>query len=78
MVRKEKVVDYSFIANKINSNSKKFMEKMDSSFFQIGSDGAILNMEVPEEVKEDEKSIDVSKIETTSEDDDSKGDETDE
>lgn len=78
MVRKEKVVDYSFIANKINSNSKKFMEKMDSSFFQIGSDGAILNMEVPEEVKEDEKSIDVSKIETTSENDDSKGDETDE
>ena len=57
IVRKEKVVDYSMVANKINSNSKKFMDKMDSSFFQIGVDGASLQMESLEEEKDDEEKI---------------------
>ncbi len=57
IVRKEKVVDYSMVANKINSNSKKFMDKMDSSFFQIGVDGASLQMEALDEEKDDEERI---------------------
>ena len=49
MVRKEKVVDYSLVANKINSNLKKFMTKVDSSFFQVGGEGAELNFDDDQE-----------------------------
>ncbi len=66
IVKKEKVVDYSMVANKINSSSKKFMDKMDSSFFQIGGDGATLNMTLDEEEDNKEEKIIVDDIDKTS------------
>ena len=53
IVRKEKVADYSLIANKINSSTKDFIDKMNSSFFQIGGDGIVLNMELNDKVDND-------------------------
>ena len=66
IVKKEKVVDYSMVANKINSSSKKFMDKMDSSFLQIGGDGATLNMTLDEEEDNKEEKIIVDDIDKTS------------
>ena len=57
MVRKEKVVDYSLVANKINSNLKKFMTKVDSSFFQVGGEGAELNFDEEEEQEEQNENL---------------------
>ena len=54
------------VANKINSSSKKFMDKMDSSFFQIGGDGATLNMTLDEEEDNKEEKIIVDDIDKTS------------
>lgn len=53
IVRKEKVADYSLIANKINSSTKDFIDKMNSSFFQIGGDGIVLNMDLNDKVDND-------------------------
>ncbi len=53
IVRKEKVADYSLIANKINSSTKDFIDKMNSSFFQIGGDGIVLNMDLNEKIDND-------------------------
>lgn len=46
IVRKEKVVDPSLVANKINSSIKKFIDRTDSSYFQIGSTGTVLKMDL--------------------------------
>ena len=58
IVRKEKVADYSLIANKINSSTKDFVDTINSSYFQIGGEGAILNMDLKDKVeKEAEEEI---------------------
>ena len=78
IVRKEKVVDYSLVANKINSSSKKFMDKMDSSFFQIGSDGATLQMigDEEENVKDKDKENEEKIVVEDDKDNVDKGDES--
>jgi hypothetical protein len=53
------------VANKINSNLKKFVTKVDSSFFQIGGEGAEINFDEEEDKEEQEEKIEVDDIDTT-------------